>query len=79
MITREAADEWPLIGAGRPIIDKATVESSVWPSLPMEMVISQYRERQATRPSAHRAFGFQLQSPDALGATERPEGGAGDA
>jgi hypothetical protein len=79
MITREAADQSLFIDAGRPIIDKATVESSVWPLLPIEMVISQYRERQATRPSAHRAFGFQLQSPGVLGATERPEGGAGDA
>jgi hypothetical protein len=79
MMTREAADQSPCIDAGRRIIDKATVESSVWPSLPIEMVISQYRERQATRPSAHGTFGFQLRSPDVLGATARPEGSAGDA
>ena len=37
-------------GAGRGIIDRSTGELSVWPSLPVEMVIADYRKRQAARP-----------------------------
>jgi hypothetical protein len=40
----------PVLGAGRGIIDRETGELSVWPSLPVEMVISEFRERKATRP-----------------------------
>src|SRR5262245_58004347 len=43
-------DELPLFGAGRGVIDKTTGELSVWPSLPIDMVITQYRQREATRP-----------------------------
>lgn len=43
------ADEPPVVGAGRGIIDRDTGELSVWPSLPVDLVIKQYRERQATR------------------------------
>jgi hypothetical protein len=47
---KQPPDEPPLIGAGRGVIDKYTGELSVWPSLPVEWVINQYRERQRTRP-----------------------------
>jgi hypothetical protein len=40
----------PLFGASRGIIDRYTGELSVWPSLPVEMVIAQYRSKQASRP-----------------------------
>jgi hypothetical protein len=48
--------EPPLIGANRGVIDKSTGELSVWPSLPVDMVIAQYRERQRTRPPAPRTW-----------------------
>jgi hypothetical protein len=44
------ADESPVAGAGRGIIDRDTGELTVWPSLPVDIVIRQYRERQASRP-----------------------------
>lgn len=40
----------PLFGQGRGIIDKETAELSVWSELPVEVVMDQYRERQARRP-----------------------------
>src|SRR3954468_15993815 len=46
---KQPPDEPPLIGAGRGVIDKDTGELSVWPSLPVDLVITQYRERQAAR------------------------------
>jgi hypothetical protein len=48
--TQQRPEDPPLIGASRGIIDRQTGEMSVWPSLPVEMVIKQFRERQATRP-----------------------------
>jgi hypothetical protein len=48
---RQPEGEPPVIGAGRGIIDRRTGELSVWPSLPVDMVVKQYRERQATRPA----------------------------
>ncbi len=47
---KQAPDEPPLFGGSRGIIDKNTGELSVWPSLPVDLVITQYRERQSTRP-----------------------------
>src|SRR6266571_4524619 len=49
---KQPPDEPPLIGANRGIIDKNTGELSVWPSLPVDLVIERYRERQLTRPQA---------------------------
>lgn len=40
----------PLFGQGLGIIDKETAELSVWPELPIEIVMNQFRERQARRP-----------------------------
>src|SRR5882757_267409 len=42
----------PIIGAGRGIIDRETGELSVWPSLPVAMVIEQFRTHRADRPPA---------------------------
>lgn len=47
---RPQPGEPPVFGAGRGIIDRETGELSVWPSLPVEAVISRYRARQAGRP-----------------------------
>ncbi|MBM7790147.1 SUKH-3 domain-containing protein [Tenggerimyces flavus] len=44
----------PLVGAGRGIIDKETGDLSVWPSLPVELVIGQFRERRTDQPRAPR-------------------------
>ncbi len=44
----------PLVGAGRGIIDKETGDLSVWPSLPVELVIGQFRRRRADQPPAPR-------------------------
>lgn len=44
----------PLFGAGRGIIDQETGDLSVWPSLPVEMVIEQFRKRRADQPPAPR-------------------------
>lgn len=49
-------DDPPLIGAGRGIIDRATGETSVWPSLPVEMVIKRFREKRALEPPAPRTW-----------------------
>lgn len=43
-------------GAGYGIIDKETAELSVWPDLPVEVVMDQYRERQARRPAREWAW-----------------------
>jgi hypothetical protein len=45
-------DHPPLFGAGRGIIDRETGELSVWPSLPIDMVIEQFRERRTEQPPA---------------------------
>lgn len=47
---QQGPDDPPLIGAGRGIIDGSTGELSVWPSLPLDMVIEEFRRRKATRP-----------------------------
>lgn len=47
---KQRPEDPPVVGAGRGIIDKATGELSVWPSLPVDMVIKRYREKQASRP-----------------------------
>jgi hypothetical protein len=46
----QAPGEPPMIGANRGIIDKDTGELSIWPSLPVDMVITQFRERRRTHP-----------------------------
>jgi len=51
---RQPPDSPPLFGAGRGIIDRETGELSVWPSLPVEMVIEQFRAQRAERPPAPR-------------------------
>lgn len=43
-------DDPPVLGAGRGIIDRSTGELSVWPSWPLDLMIEQYRARQASRP-----------------------------
>jgi hypothetical protein len=50
------ADYPPLFGAGRGIIDRETGELSVWPSLPIDMVIDQFREKRSERPPAPRTW-----------------------
>ncbi len=37
------ADQSPAVGAGRGSIDRDTGESSVWPLLPVDLVIKQYQ------------------------------------
>jgi hypothetical protein len=44
----------PILGAGRGIIDRETGELSTWPSLPIDTIIEQFRERRAERPPAAR-------------------------
>jgi len=44
------ATEPPLFGANRGIIDRETGELSVWPSLPVEMIIKRYRAKRVERP-----------------------------
>jgi hypothetical protein len=39
------------LGLGRGVIDRATGELSVWPSLPVDTVIAQYQAKQATHPA----------------------------
>ncbi|WP_067068590.1 YwqJ-related putative deaminase [Carbonactinospora thermoautotrophica] len=46
----------PLVGAGRGVIDKETGELSVFPSVPVEMVVEQYRQRRAQNPPPPRTF-----------------------
>jgi hypothetical protein len=47
---RQPPDQPPLFGAGRGIIDRQTGELSVWPSLPVDMVIEQFRVQKAAQP-----------------------------
>lgn len=47
---KQSPDERPRFGGSRGVIDKSTGELSIWPSLPIDLVITQYRERQRTRP-----------------------------
>jgi hypothetical protein len=47
---QQPLEEPPLFGAGRGIIDRETGELSVWPSLPVEMVIVQFRAKRAAHP-----------------------------
>ncbi len=53
---RQPADAQPLFGAGRGIIDRETGELSVWPSLPVAMVIEEFKKRRAAFPPAPRAW-----------------------
>ena len=53
---RQPADQPPLFGAGRGIIDRETGELSVWPSLPVAMVIDEFTKRRAARPPAPRTW-----------------------
>lgn len=46
----------PLFGAGRGVIDRETGELSVWPSLPIDMVIERFRAKRAEQPSAPRTW-----------------------
>jgi hypothetical protein len=46
----------PLVGAGRGIIDRETGDLSVWPALPVELVIEQFRERRSANPPAPRTW-----------------------
>jgi hypothetical protein len=46
----------PQLGAGRGIIDRETGELSVWPSLPVDIVIERFRERRAARPPAPKTW-----------------------
>lgn len=52
----QPADQPPLFGAGRGIIDRETGELSVWPSLPVEMVIEQFKKCRTERPPAPRTW-----------------------
>lgn len=47
---RRPPGEPPLFGASRGIIDRETGELSVWPSLPLDMVVDEYRLRRSLRP-----------------------------
>jgi hypothetical protein len=51
---RPPANYPPLVGAGRGIIDRETGDLSVWPALPVEMVIERFRARRVERPPAPR-------------------------
>jgi len=42
--------EPPLFGANRGIIDRETGEMSVWPSLPVDMIIKRYRAKRVHEP-----------------------------
>jgi hypothetical protein len=50
------ADHRPLFGAGRGIIDRETGELSGWPSLPIDTVIEQFREKRAESAPAPRTW-----------------------
>ncbi len=60
------------IGAPRGIIDRATGEMSMWPSLPIEMVISMYQERAATAASVPHTWDPERQARRDLRRTEFP-------
>jgi hypothetical protein len=47
---QQPLDQPPLFGAGRGIIDRETGELSVWPALPVDMVISRFRAKRRTEP-----------------------------
>lgn len=51
---RQPSGSPPLVGAGRGIIDKETGDLSVWPSLPVEAVIGQFKQRRTDQPRAPR-------------------------
>ena len=53
---RQSADQPPLFGAGRGIIDRETGELSVWPSLPVALVIEEFTRRRAASPPAPRTW-----------------------
>lgn len=53
---RQLTTEPPIVGSGRGIIDRETGELSVWPSLPVAMVIEQFRAQRAHRPPSPHAW-----------------------
>jgi hypothetical protein len=46
----------PLYGANQGIIDRETGELSVWPSLPVEMIIKRFRAKKVQRPQTRWAW-----------------------
>ncbi len=53
---RQPPDSPPLFGAGRGIIDRETGELTLWPSLPVAVVVEQFRTRRAQRPPTPRTW-----------------------
>jgi hypothetical protein len=47
---QQPSTEPPLLGANRGIIDRYTGELSVWPSLPVDMIIKRFRAKKVQRP-----------------------------